>query len=182
MEIDIGSDRYKALDFKLQTLQQLKNDLSYSPQFLGFEFEPPWLLHFLALFNCDSIPKIIFTRASQTSIQWNPAGELVRVNLNYLHLVHPSFEELLGQASWEEILTDFEERRLRLEHFVERSDPAMDGLQLVTRDSQITVLIIVASAFPEPVCTILFTKRGSPLILFPHVTLPEQLYHLCERL
>lgn len=135
-------------------------DFYYSQSSPDFKHEPIWLQSFLALFNCESIPKILFTRVAQPSTRWDNAGELVRVDLNCLHLVHPKFERLLGQPSWSERFTNIENRRSYVEDLIECRDAATDGLEKFSKESLLTILTIAASAFPEPVCII--AKRRFP--------------------
>ncbi|CZR52914.1 uncharacterized protein PAC_02791 [Phialocephala subalpina] len=131
-------------------------DFYYSQSSPDFKHEPIWLQSFLSLFNCESIPKILFTRAAQPSIRWDNAGELVRVDLNCLHLVHPKFEELLGKPSWSERFTNIENRRSHLEDLIECRDAAADGLEKFSAESLLTILTIAASAFPEPWCEVIW--------------------------
>jgi hypothetical protein len=117
--------------------------------------EPIWLLHFLALFNCDSIPKILFARAANISIRWSNDGELDRGYFNCLHLVHPKFEGVfevgVRRRPWSERFINNENRKRYLESLDE--DAAVDGPRISTK-FQLIILTIVASAFPEPVCII----------------------------
>jgi hypothetical protein len=129
-------------------------DFYYSQLSPNFKHQPIWLQSFLALFNCESVPNILFARAAQPSTRWGNAGELVRVDLNCLHLVHPEFERLLGQPPWSERFANIEDRRSHVEDLIERGDADADGLGKGSKESLLTILTIAASAFPEPVCVI----------------------------
>jgi hypothetical protein len=135
-------------------------NFSDDPPSPKFEHEPLWLLHFLALFNCDSIPKVLFARAANISTRWSNDGELDREYLNCLHLVHPKFEEVfeggVRRRPWSERFINNENRKGYLESLDE--DAAAGGLKISTQKSQLIILTIVASAFPEPVC-IVFNRR-----------------------
>jgi hypothetical protein len=136
-------------------LLKLRN-FSDDPSSPEFKNEPTWLLHFLALFNCDSIPKILFARTANISTRWSNDGELDRGYLNCLHLVHPKFEQVfkvgLRRRPWSESFINNENRKRYLESLDE--DAATGGLKISTQKSQLIILTIVASAFPEPVCII----------------------------
>lgn len=129
---------------------------------------PTWFLRFLALFNCDSIPKILFARAAQPSTRWNNAGELVCVDLSCLHLVHPRFEEVVGQLSWSERFTNIDNRKMDIESLMESEDAGEDECQSITAESQLIILMIVASAFPDPVCI------SFPVLVLPAFILSQE--------
>lgn len=118
----------------------------------NFKHQPIWLQSFLGLFTCESVPTILFARTVQPSTRWDNVGELVRVNLNCLHLVHSEFERLLGQPLWSERFANIEDRRSYVEDLIERGDA--DGLGNVSKEALLIILTITASAFPEPVCVI----------------------------
>jgi hypothetical protein len=70
--------------------------------------------------------------------------------------VHPKFEEVLEvgvrRRRWSERFVINENRKGCLESLEE--DAAAGGLKISTQKSQLIILTIVASAFPEPVCII----------------------------
>src|SRR5213592_1756660 len=109
-------------------------DLCYSYLPPNFKHQPIWLQYFLGRFNCESVPNILFTRAAQTSTRWGSAGELVRVDLNHLHLVHPEFERLLDQSLWSERFANIEDRRSYVEDLIERGDPDAGGLEYLSKE------------------------------------------------
>ncbi|OBT68579.1 hypothetical protein VE03_01775 [Pseudogymnoascus sp. 23342-1-I1] len=130
--------------------------VDYSQPSLNFNHQPIWLQSFLALFNCESVPYILFTRAAQPSTRWDNAGELVRVDLNCLHLVDPEFERLLGKPLWSERFANIENRTSHVEDLIERGDADANGLDKCNKDFLLTILTIAASAFPEPWCEVIW--------------------------
>jgi hypothetical protein len=68
-------------------------------------------------------------------------------------LVDPGFERFLGQPLWVERFTNIEDRRRYVEELIECGDIVVDGLEYISKESQLlAILTIAASAFPEPVC------------------------------
>lgn len=158
-------------------------NFSDDPSTADLKDEPTWLLHFLALFNCDSIPKILFARAADISTRWSNDGELDHGYFNCLHLVHPKFEEVfemgVRRRLWSERFINNEYRKRYLESL---DDDATAGeLKISAQKSQLIILTIVASAFPEPVC-ILFLNRRCPLLEWILDTISDDLLCLtsCE--
>lgn len=129
-------------------------DFYYSQPSLNFENQPLWLQSFLALFSCDSVPYILFTRVAQPATRWDNAGELAGVDLNCLHLVHPEFEKLLGKPLWSARFTNIEDRRSYVEAFMERGNADENDLGNTGKGFLLTILTIAAFAFPEPVSVI----------------------------
>jgi hypothetical protein len=70
--------------------------------------------------------------------------------------VHPKFEEVfevgVRRRPWSERFINNENRKRYLESLDE--DAAAGRLKIPTQKSQLIILTIVASAFPEPVCII----------------------------
>jgi hypothetical protein len=125
--------------------------------------EPIWLLHFLALFNCDSIPKILFARVADISTRWSNDGELDRGYFNCLHLVHSKFKEVFEvgvcRRPWSERFIN-ENRKRNIESLGEGTTAG--ALEISSKKSYLIILIIVASAFPEPVCIVFYTLFSLP--------------------
>jgi hypothetical protein len=120
--------------------------------------EPIWLLHLLALFNCDSIPKILFSRASKASTEWNNDGEPVHAELNCLGSIHPDFNDIARDesVSWLQRHTSNFNRKEGLADLIDSDDPAVKGLEIFSNESQLSILTIVVSAWPEPWCEIVW--------------------------
>lgn len=116
--------------------------------------EPVWFHRFLTFFTCQSVPKILFTQAAQPAARWDNSGEVIRVDLNCLRLVHARFKELVDQPSWSERYTNIDDRRRHVENIIECGDVVVDEVGKVGRDLLLAILTIVASVFPEPVCLI----------------------------
>ena len=140
--------------------------ISDDPSYADLKGEPTWLLRFLALFACDSIPKILFARVADISTRWNKYGEFDHESFNCLHLVHPDFEQFVEKCVrrrlWSERIIKSEDRERYLDNL---DDLATAGEpKISTQKSQLIILTIVASAFPEPVCILSFNRR-CPLLL-----------------
>jgi hypothetical protein len=120
--------------------------------------EPIWLLHLLALFNCDSIPKILFSRASKALTEWNNNGELVHVELNCLGSIHPDFNDIArGESvSWLQRYTSNFNRKEDFADLIDSNDLAVKVLEIFSNESQLSILTIVISAWPEPWCEIVW--------------------------
>ena len=118
--------------------------------------EPTWLLHLLALFNCDTVPMTLFFRASNPSKGWSNDGERMQVNLDCLNSTYPGFNNILLDETvpWLRRYTSNLNRKQILADLVDSGDLAVDGLEVFSLESQLNVLFIVVSASPEPWCEI----------------------------
>ncbi|KAH8796955.1 hypothetical protein F5882DRAFT_515347 [Hyaloscypha sp. PMI_1271] len=127
-----------------------------SGRFSDLNQEPIWLLHLLALFNCDTVPMMLFGRASNPSKGWSNDGERMRVNLGCLNSTYPGFNDIfLDEAvPWLQRYTSNLNRKQILADLVDSGDLAVDGLEVFSLESQLNVLFIVVSALPEPWCEI----------------------------
>jgi len=127
-----------------------------SGRFSDLNQEPIWLLHLLALFNCDTVPMILFGRASNPSKGWSNDGERMQVNLGCLNSTYPGFNDIfLDEAvPWLQRYTSNLNRKQILADLVDSGDLAVDGLEVFSLESQLNVLFIVVSALPEPWCEI----------------------------
>ena len=125
-----------------------------SGRFSDLTQEPIWLLHLLALFNCDTVPMMLFVRASNPSKGWSNDGERMQVNLDCLNSIYPGFNDILLDETvpWLRRYTSNLNRKQTLADLVDSGDLAVDGLEIFSLESQLNVLFIVVSALPEPWC------------------------------
>jgi hypothetical protein len=125
-----------------------------SGRFSDLSQEPIWLLHLLALFNCDNVPMMLFVRASNPSKGWSNDGERMQVDLDCLNLTYPSFKDILLDETvpWLRRYTSNLNRKQILADLVDSGDFAVDGLEVFSLETQLNVLFIVVSALPEPWC------------------------------
>jgi len=110
-------------------------------------------LRFLAFFHCETIPKILFTRAEKAASQWSEKGELdssPRHGLPLLHCGAESFTTIIEKAVRSNILRDEA-------HFYTVEETWKDRYQVglgseMARSIYFTIMGIVIRAFPEPYC------------------------------
>jgi len=128
-------------------------------------------LRFLAFFHCETIPKILFTRAEKAASQWSDKGELdssPRYGLPLLPSSAESFTSIIEKAVRSNIL--------RAEaHFYTVEETWKDRYQVglgseMARSIYFTILSIVIRAFPEPYCEFTWEETEHQLWEVVHST------------
>lgn len=89
----------------------------------------------------------------------------MHLDFHCLHLLHPELEATLkdGQTPWSERYTSNESRKLAIEDLIESENAAVEGLTIFAKDTQLGILTLVVSAFPEPWCEIVWEDVESQL-------------------
>jgi hypothetical protein len=120
--------------------------------------EPVWFMHLLSLFNCDSIPKSLFSRASKPSTEWNSDGELIHFDLDCLTSIRPDFSDIVRDdpVQWQQRYTSNLNRKQDLADHIDSEDLEVEGLEIFSKETQLSILAIIVSAWPEPWCEIVW--------------------------
>jgi hypothetical protein len=121
-----------------------------STHFSSLRREPIWLFHLLAQFNCDVVPRTLFSRASSPSMGWNSDGELMQIDLDCLNSIYPSYSDIIIKDKSIQWLRRYTSNLKRKEAFHD----LVGGLAVSSHDIQLRILILVVVAFPEPWCQV----------------------------
>ena len=123
-----------------------------SKPFLEYpDTEPIWFSRFLSLFNCDSIPRLLFSRAAKFSTVWNLNGE-PDVDLYSLGPSYDRFGGFIEDESnqWLGQYTGNVARKQRLADWSDSAHGNLEDNTETSMDIQMHILLMVVSALPEP--------------------------------